>query len=303
MIQIPAPVGYQRQAFAELVEAAHDFFDRRWHDLPVRIRIAPLIVGSTGGGKTFLVKHLARKLGIPLFETSVSDWVLICASHRSSPPTLPTLYRFIEQHDRGLILLDEIEKLGGVGVGDWRQYCQLEVFSVLDRRIFPGVLENDAEPPFRMAHDALVERFTRSMFIVSCGAWQDLWAPKPAAIGFGDADQMEKVPTHAQLAATLRLEVLNRCSSPPLMLPPLSVQDYHATFNELSGRLPAPIAAALQQPSETEFEAAAQSQKGFRFFEEILARTIRSLRQAEEATKLPIVASPKCAFDQLPGAL
>jgi hypothetical protein len=215
---------------------------------------------------------------------------------------LPTLYRFVQENARGIVLLDEIEKLGGVDVGDWRQYVQLETFSVLDRRILPGVLEN-AEPPLRMRHDALVERFTRSMLVVSCGAWQDLWASKPAAIGFGDAKNTEQLPSHAQLAATLRLEVLNRCSSPPLMLPPLSVQDYRTTFHELSGRLPRPIAAALRQPSEKEFEAAAQSQKGFRFFEEILSKTVRSLRQAERTPRLPVVASPQRGLDQLAGAV
>lgn len=82
------PVGYQRAVYKELIQSARDYFDGRWHDLPLKSRINPLLVGSSGGGKTFLVEKLARELGLPLFTTTVADWILLCASHRGSPPTL-----------------------------------------------------------------------------------------------------------------------------------------------------------------------------------------------------------------------
>ena len=73
MISVVEPVGYQRQVYTELVECARDYFYGSWDALPIKPRIAPLICGSTGVGKTFLVRTLAAELGMPLFEESVGD--------------------------------------------------------------------------------------------------------------------------------------------------------------------------------------------------------------------------------------
>ena len=90
-------VGSQREVYAELVECAHDFFFGCWDALPIQPRIAPLICGSTGVGKTFLVRKLASELNMPLFEESVGDWILLGCTRRGAPPTLPRLYKFIDR--------------------------------------------------------------------------------------------------------------------------------------------------------------------------------------------------------------
>ncbi len=276
------PVGFQARVYEELREVACDFFSPHWHDLPVRVRISPLIVGSTGSGKTFLAKHLARDLGLPLFETSVADWVLICSSNRGAPPTLPLLYRFIDAHERGIVLIDEIEKLGGEnGASDWRKFVQLEAFSALDHRVLAGVLEDDDGRPYLLNREALAKRFERSILVLACGAWQHLWTSKNRGIGFGEKSGAERLPTHADLAATLRLELLNRCSR-SLLLPPLRTEEYRATFDELHKRLPATVKAVLPQPTDEQFETATEQKKGFRFFEELLSAAVRTLRLADE---------------------
>ncbi len=291
------PVGYQARVYDELRQVACDFYSPHWHDLPVRVRIAPLLVGSTGSGKTFLVEHLARDLGLPLFYTSVAEWVLICSSNRGAPPPLPLLYRFIDRNERGIVLIDEIEKLGSEdGASDWRKFVQLEIFSALDHRVLAGVLEDDDGRPYALTYDKLSERFSRSMFVTACGAWQNLWNAKNQSIGFTHSEPGSTLPTHSALAATLRLEVLNRCST-PLLLPPLTSGEYRTTFEELRQRLPDAIKAVLPRPSDKQFENAAQQKKGFRFYEELLSGAVRTLRIADEQAMHSPQASGEAVAD------
>lgn len=284
------PVGYQHAVYAELKECAQDFFEGHWYGLPIKVRISPLLVASTGAGKTFLVNLLAQELGLPLFSATASDWILLCTSMRGAPPTLPLLYSFIQNNPRGIVFLDEIEKLGGnnATASDWATCYQLEIFSVLDKKIIPGVLEDGPGPKFTLMATKLAERFERSILVIAAGAWQSLWESKSDPIGFGDTAETDRSPTHAELAATLRLEILNRFSGRPLILPPLTVRDYSAVFNELFGRLPADLQAILRHPSQQQIEEAVRTKKAFRFFEELLADAVRGLRLSKAPLRLPL---------------
>jgi hypothetical protein len=283
---IGQPVGCQRAVYAELLECARDYFFGDWHDLPIKVRINPLLVGSTGSGKTFLINRLAADLGLPVFTATAGDWILLCAHMRGAPPTLPLLYQFIERHSQAIIFLDEIEKLGRWDneTSDWGRCCQLEIFSILDRKVIPGVLEESSGPRFSLSAEQLAERLEHSTFIVSAGAWQQLWETKRNPVGFKDLGDTIEVPSHAKLAASLRLEILNRISGTPLMLPPLSANDYHSVFEEIFRGLPANIRKIVQQPTEAQIQEAVRSNKGFRFFEELLAVAVRSRRQGQPST-------------------
>jgi len=203
MREFGEPVSYQLELYRELREAARDFFCDVWHDLSVRVRINPLIIGSTGTGKTFLVRRLAEELNLPLFIATAGDWVLLCATARGAPPTLPRLYKFVEDSPQGGILfLDEFEKLGQggeAGTTDWRKFCQLEIFSVLDRRIIDGVLQDDSGPKFSLTAEKLGTRFQRSILVICAGAWQSLW-DSTEAIGFAACPDETRLPSHSNLA-------------------------------------------------------------------------------------------------------
>jgi hypothetical protein len=286
VISVGEPVAHQLPVYRELLESAHDFFDGEWQALPVKVRIMPLLVGSTGGGKTFLVHRLAEELGIPLFKASITDWILIGASNRGAPPTVPRIYRFIDEHPRGIIFVDEAEKLGDEFMAsDWRRFLALEVFGILDRAISPGVFDDAEGPKYLLTAEELQRRFRHSFFLVAAGAWQSLWSEIGRSVGFNVTHGRTAPPTHKDLAATLRLEVLNRFSSRVLLLPPFSAKDYRQIFSEVVTRLPPDIRSVLPEPDDGVIDEAVRSQKGFRFFEEIVATAIRSRRILKAVNK------------------
>ncbi len=62
-------------------------------------------------------------------------------------------------------------------------------------------------------------------------------------------------------------------------LPPLSAADYHRVFAEIADRIPAQLRGALEHPDDHKILEAVENQKGFRFFEELLAAAVRKLRR------------------------
>ncbi|MEY2493809.1 MAG: hypothetical protein QOJ45_301 [Verrucomicrobiota bacterium] len=71
----------------------------------------PLVIGSSGSGKSFLVRSLAKRLKIPLFESTMSSW--LPQGGRSQVPTALKLARFLEDQgaDGAIVFIDEIDKL------------------------------------------------------------------------------------------------------------------------------------------------------------------------------------------------
>lgn len=71
----------------------------------------PLLIGSSGSGKSFLVRSVAKRLKIPLFETTMSSW--LPQGGRAQVPTALKLSRFLQDQgsDGAIVFVDEIDKL------------------------------------------------------------------------------------------------------------------------------------------------------------------------------------------------
>ena len=134
---------YQESAFQELLRTAEAFFEPRWHDFSVKPRFSRLVVGPSGAGKTHIVRALAKHLGIPLFSIDVSNWVLLCASGAErNGETWHHICNFVSKNDKGIIFLDELDKLGRSGDradSAWNQHLRVELYSLLDGRIPAGL--------------------------------------------------------------------------------------------------------------------------------------------------------------------
>lgn len=276
------PVGYQLAVYNELREIAADFFDFDWSCLPITPRTNVLLVGSTGGGKTFLCRRLAAKLGLPLLDVEYANWVVTGAGSRGGMHTLHLVYQFVQRHTRGIVVLDEVDKIGtDQETSDWTRSVHLEAFSLLDKRILPGVIEGtdpEGVPRFRMTAEEIQARLLRGHLIVGAGAWQHLWR-KPPSAGFGTReDRTAELPTYRELIQTIRPEILNRFNGKLLFLPPLSRLDYQSLVEETLPCLPEDFRSLISQAAFATVDQAVEMQKGFRWIEELVAEAIRIVR-------------------------
>lgn len=284
------PVGYQRAVYDELREIAADFFDYDSSSLPIAPRTNALLVGSTGGGKTFLCRRLAAELGLPLLDTEYANWVVTGAGTRGGMHTLRLIYTFAERHPRGIIVLDEVDKIGTEEASDWTRSVHLEVFALLDKRVLSGVIEggdpNENAPRFRMTGKEIEARLLRGHLLIGAGAWQHLWRRIPP-LGFTEGnDHASQLPTYKELVEVIRPEILNRFNSKVLFLPPLSRVDYQCLVEETLRSLPENFRPVVREAAVATLDQAVEMQKGFRWIEELVGHAIRVLRPAVPKTTL-----------------
>ena len=277
-----APVSYQRAVYDEIREIAADFFDYDWSSLPITPRTNVLLVGSTGGGKTFLCRRLAAELGLPLLDVEYANWVVTGAGTRGGMHTLRLVYAFVQRHTRGIVVLDEVDKIGtDHETSDWTRSVHLEAFSLLDKRILPGVIEGtdpEGVPRFRMTAEEIQVRLVRGHLIVGAGAWQHLWRKAPFA-GFGRSeDRTVELPTYRELVQTIRPEILNRFNGKLLFLPPLCHTDYQSLVEETLPYLPENFRPIIGEAALATIDQAVEMQKGFRWIEELVTCAIRVVR-------------------------
>jgi hypothetical protein len=228
---------------------------------------------------------------LPITCLEFSAWIVTGAgSRRGAAHTLTSLYHFISTQDRGIIFVDEIEKLGSSDVeSDWGKAVQLELFSVLDKRILAGVTDADDDQPrtvpFSIRAPHLERKFQASFFVVGAGAWQALWDRK-IDIGFSADDRSRRTRlTYRELGKILRPEIRNRFNSSVLWLPPLTLSDYEILLREAIDRLPAEFTPIMTERAAETIVEAAETKKGFRWIQELVAFAVRELR-ARQATNL-----------------
>jgi SpoVK/Ycf46/Vps4 family AAA+-type ATPase len=284
-MNIAGPVGYQRAVYDELREIARDFFDYDWHSLPIAPRTNVLLVGSTGAGKTYLCRRLAAELGLPLLDLEYANWVVTGAGTRGGMHTLRLAYAFVERHAQGIIMLDEVDKIGtDQETSDWTRSVHLEVFSLLDRRTLAGVIEaTDPEglPRFKSTAEQIQVRLFRGHLLVGAGAWQNLWR-KTSSIGFDRRENHTvELPTYRELIQRIRPEILNRFNSKLLFLPPLSRLDYQSLVEETLPCLPENFRPLIREAADATLDEAVETQRGFRWVEELVAQAIRIIRTSE----------------------
>jgi hypothetical protein len=284
MTKMPKPARYQLPAYNELRELAADYFDYDWQSLPITPRTNVLICGSSGVGKTFLGSYLARELRLPILNLDYGSWVVTGARARGGLQTLQLLYRFIEKHQMGLIALDEIDKMGTESTCEWTRAVHLELFSVLDKRLVPGIIEGaentDDGPLFSLRPEDIQRRFARGFFVLGSGAWHHLWRASTPA-GFGTGSGCSNRPTYDRLLRSLRPEILSRFRSAILFLGPLQEHDDEALLEETVHSLPHEFGPLLREAAAKSLSEAVETQKGYRWIEELVTDAIRVLRVAK----------------------
>jgi len=237
----------QRRAFERIERLAKIFFSRSWINLPVTPRLIPLICGPTGAGKTQIVKALAASMDLPLLRLTYADWVP--RSYRGEP-TVPIILRFMANNARGIIHIDEIDKMTpSKGDQAFNDTIKIEVFNLLDRLIYPlGAPEK--------AHDFM---------IVASGTWQNLWEERTKSpIGFiSNAGIGESNGVTIAQQTTIPPELMNRFNRELIGLQYPSGSEVVAAAEAIHAHFP-------EQPFEGEniLTQYVESNRGCRWFEE-----------------------------------
>jgi hypothetical protein len=238
-------------------------------------RYNPLLVGPSGVGKTHLVQALGRELNLPVLKLTVGDWLPHGVKHEA--PTLHRLGQAVEQHERLIVLLDELDKFRSME-GTWALSVLTEVFTVLDRN--PG----GAWSPEN------IERLRRNVFLVGAGTWQDLWevGDAKAPLGFwpsqapGDGPAVrDRIMQKIRRARLIPPELLNRMHDRWLILEPYTAADFRAVARHLG------LKEGILDP-----EAAAASGLNFRACENAVAAHALRAHLAKQQSPSPQPEEP-----------
>ena len=254
-------------------------------------RPIPLIAGPSGSGKTFLVGNLASKYELPLFSINIPNWI-VRGARNESQVTLEQIREFISSNDRGVIFLDEVNKLmaNHVGQSSWVADVFTECIAFLDqdKRL-------DA-----MGLSGLVEKLKRNFIIVGAAAFQDEWQASQkavSAIGFAGGDQIQDDQESSyekaiQSQGTVPEELLFRFNDRLIVILPPTSEEY--------GKRIAGIREALLLPQLDEEDlavlakAAVQSGKSMRWLEGYLTEC---LSQLPEETLEALAETPYDGLD------
>lgn len=294
---------HQKSVYHSLWETARVFFGADWEDLPIRPRFSRFITGPTGTGKTHIVSALAEELDLPLYTIVATNWIPLGASQRGAKPTWLDLVEFCHINLRGIILIDEVDKL--MGWAPWMQFIRTEAFSLMDGRVPDNVVPSAADTGdvdydmLQLHLETARTRLSDSFLIVGAGAFQHLWQEKEATkIGFtatGQEDfwQLQKV----DLAKAVPAEVINRFASPILILPPLKEADYRSILANVLLQLNAPFQHRVERIAESTIGQAVANKTGCRWIEEVVLQALIETSAPEKELYLsPIDVFPQPEF-------
>ena len=118
----------QRRALRELAPIAKLALGNAFMNLPIKPRTHSLICSPSGTGKSHLMRELGSKLKVPVLLLNVSSWQP--QGSRGDSYTWDRIVEFLDQHPKGIIVLDGIDKIDSGS--DWAGYIRLEIHDLLD---------------------------------------------------------------------------------------------------------------------------------------------------------------------------
>ncbi len=268
-------------------------------DLPVQVRTHSLIIGPSGGGKSYMAKSLGELLSIPILIINVSSWVVLSA--KNEPWTFSLICQWLDSlQDRGgIIVLDEICALDRKS--DWITYIRLEVHDLADGIIplaarLPSPSSDNLwgddppnEPPDSIQREVLAKRLRERVFILACGAWQHAWRSNSRQIGFGSATAALEPPSRAQILESIEPELRQRFRNEVGWLPPLAYSDYVKVSAQIANRISDKrLQNAWNRLAGPAIEEAVAGGLGMRVFEELMLSALLDTHDRDEPTQVAL---------------
>lgn len=246
--------------------------------LPLKMQTSSLIVGKSGTGKSYLVRELAREVGVPFWEANVANWIVMGARNENS--TLSTLVKWIVNTKNGVIFLDELDKL--TGMNEWTNAIRLEIHDLADGRVPDGAIdvsgttqiEEMTEDNDKFVRKSLIkfdveDKLKNSFLVVGAGAWQSAWSKCQQQIGFHHDPAARERIDRQQILKCITPEILQRFRSEILFLDPMTESDYLAVMSAEILRLPVDLRLRFATLAVREIPSAIEQGLGMRIFEEV----------------------------------
>jgi hypothetical protein len=262
----------QQKAWAVLEQMSDLYFSKIMDHQTVRIRTSVLIAGPSGIGKTRVIQDFAAANGLGYLALTFGNWIV--RGGRGEATTFDQLGEYLNNHDRCILHLDELDKLYTSHRGEWSTALYNELYALLDRSLFgtPG--------PRGGAHQRAADRLRHGCMLVGTGTWQDLWDVAGGArpsIGFGPS-QESAMAASIRAARVIPTELLNRFCHEIVLLEPMRREDF-ASFIAQAG---------LDQLAEStgvpiDLDEAVQSGLGMRWIEGLTTRICLRQRAAMRA--------------------
>lgn len=275
----------QRRAFAQLIVIGETFFGADWPSLPLRPRFDSLIIGSSGSGKSYLVRAVAAHLTVPCLRVSHGEWIVMGARPHLHP-TVQKITKFILENERGIIHIDELDKARAGFQSEWTISVFAEIFSLLDRMVPAGQRDDSLT-------EILRSRLKNRFWFIGSGTWQAVWEKSPP-IGFVDPkSQWDSVALSKAIrkAGLIPTELLNRFSDTFIFLKPATKADFqHAA--EVFGL----VHLAWELGERIDFAQAVEENLGARWLEKIQAQLLMEAwsqgRRDLLPARIPLEAGP-----------
>jgi hypothetical protein len=276
MIQV---FSHQNAAFRELLCTAKTYFSGAWQRLPITPRFNRLIIGESGSGKSFLARALAEQMQLPIWNGTATNWIPLGCSERGARPTWVDIADFIATQKRGIIFIDELDKLG-TDQSPWMRCVRVETFALIDRQVPVNLIlrsdpweDSEEKPELSVVQEKLLE----SVLILAAGAFQGLWEDAKPSIGFTEEDSVKNDISYRKLAETLPTELVNRFAPPPIVIPTLERRDYEDLLASSLERLDSEERTLAEVIGRRTLESAVSDRLGCRWIEQIMLETAKQL--------------------------
>jgi hypothetical protein len=277
----PAPLAHddtltvsQTTAHGRISAMARAYFCRAAAPCSVIPRLAPLLIGPTGCGKSSLLRRIAKDHKAAFLRMSVGEWIPMGA--KDVRPTVKTLVDMLAKSPNGLVLfIDELDK-AGVDASGWTRSTLNEIFAVLDRS-FPAAALEAANSSLGISGEEVEERIQQKLFFAGAGTWQRLWS-NGVSLGFGaGSNKKTQVLDYIATEKVVPVELLMRFSWPPVLLEYPSPEETITLFDKTGLTRLAEYVGVTLDPAKHDW-----SRGGMRSLESLAGELL--IRQHEQPT-------------------